>query len=46
MNSTNFGDSLPFSQLNNDESRNFSGKHSIVQLNDNDTSCEIAKSDL
>lgn len=36
MNSTNFGDSLTFSQLNNDEFGIFLGKHSIVQLNDND----------
>ena len=36
MNSTNFGNPLPFSQLNNEEFRNFLGKHSIVQLNDND----------
>ena len=38
MNSTNFGDSLPFSQLN-EEFRNYLGKHSNFQLDDN----EIAK---
>lgn len=36
MNSTNFGDSLPFSQLNNEEFRNYLGKHSNIQLDDND----------
>ena len=36
MNCTNFGDSLPFSQLNNEEFWNFLGKHSIVHVSDND----------
>ena len=45
MNSTYFGNTLPFSPLNNKEFWNFLGKHSIVQLNHNHL-CEIAKSDL
>ena len=36
MNCTNFGDSLPFSQLSDEEFWKFLGKHSIVHVSDND----------